>query len=405
MMTLIGNAVVAQSGGPTAVINSSVCGVIQEWNKKGAPGKLFGARYGIKGVLGEELVMLPSGDTPFVTGLMHTPGAALGSCRHKIKDEQEYLDVITVFKKHNIRYFFLVGGNDSMDTANKVHLLSQKMDYEMRVIGVPKTVDNDLPYTDHCPGYGSAAKYLATTVMETGLDLKGIISNNKVVILEAMGRHTGWLAAAAALAKREKNDAPHLIYLPEVAFSREKFLQDVKEVYKKVGHVYIVASEGLVDQKGNYVCADDKRDGFGHVQLGGLADTLKSYVEAEMPVKVRCNILGSTQRSAMHYASLTDSSEAHLVGTEAVRLALQGESGLMVTLERDDSNGYTCRAGKAPLSKVANVEKKFPLEWIAPGGNFVTEDFINYAKPLIQGEVHIPTKNGLPDYCSLQSAQ
>ncbi|MCW3490004.1 6-phosphofructokinase [Dethiobacter alkaliphilus] len=403
-MTLIGNAVVAQSGGPTAVINNSVCGVIQEWNKKGAPGKLFGARFGIKGVLGEELVALPSTDDPFVTGLMHTPGAALGSCRHKIKDEQEYLDLINVFKKHNIRYFFLVGGNDSMDTCNKVYQLSHKVNYEMRVIGIPKTVDNDLPHTDHCPGYGSAAKYLATTVMETGLDLRGIISNNKIVILEAMGRHAGWLAAAGALAKREPNDAPHLIYLPEVAFSKEKFLQDVKTVYEQVGHVYIVASEGLVDEHGNYVCADDKKDGFGHVQLGGLADTLKSFIEAEMSVKVRCNILGSSQRAAMHYASLTDSQEANMVGAEAVKLAVQGKSGLMVTLERDDTDGYKCSAGCVDLSKVANVEKTFPLEWITPEGNFVTEEFIKYALPLIQGEVHIPTKNGLPDFCSLKTA-
>lgn len=403
-MALLGNAVVAQSGGPTAVINSSVCGVIQEWNKKDAPGMLFGARYGIKGVLAEELVTLPSTDHPFVAGLMHTPGAALGSCRHKIKDGREYEELITVFKKHNIRYFFLVGGNDSMDTANKLHLLSRQMNYEMRVIGVPKTVDNDLPFTDHCPGYGSAAKYLATTVLETGLDLRGIISNNKVVILEAMGRHTGWLAAAAALAKREDGDAPHLIYLPEVAFSRENFIRDVRETYQKVGHVYIVASEGLVDGHGNYICADDNRDGFGHVQLGGLADTLKRFVEEEMPVKVRCNILGSTQRSAMHYASLTDSREAHLVGSEAVKLALRGLSGLMVTLVRDGQEGYVCNPGAVALSKVANVEKKFPQEWITPGGNYVTEEFIRYAAPLIQGEVTIPTKNGLPDYCSWQTA-
>jgi 6-phosphofructokinase 1 len=399
-----GNAIVAQSGGPTAVINSSVCGVIQEWNKEGAPGKLFGALYGIKGVLDENIVNLPSMNSPFVEGLKYTPGAALGSCRHKIKNEQEYLNLISIFKKYHIRYFYLIGGNDSMDTANKIHQLSMNLNYDMRVIGIPKTVDNDLSFTDHCPGYGSAAKYLATTVMETGLDLRGIISNNKVVILEAMGRHTGWLAAAAALAKRENAEAPHLIYLPEVPFAREKLLQDVKEVYDKVGHVYIVASEGLVDDQGNYICADDKRDGFGHVQLGGLADILKSYIEEAMNVKVRCNILGSTQRSAMHYASLTDAQEAYMVGVAAVRLSLQGQSGYMVTLVRDDAKNYACSLGTVALSRVANVEKRFPPEWISPSGNFVTNDFIKYVTPLIQGEINIPTKNGLPDYCTIQSA-
>lgn len=399
-MKLKGNGVVAQSGGPTAVINSSVCGVIQEWLKSEGMEKLYGAIHGIKGVLEEDFIDLSSLETKTIEGLRYTPGTALGSSRYKLKEE-DYFKLIQIFKKLNIRYFYYIGGNDSMDTANKVDQLAVRENYEMRVIGIPKTIDNDLPFTDHCPGYGSASKYLATTVMETGIDLQGLITNNRVTILEVMGRNTGWLAAATALAKRHEDDAPHLIYMPEVSFEKEKFFTDVEEVYRKLGHVYIVASEGLVDKKGNYLFAESSRDSFGHVQLGGLAETLKTLLENEMGLKVRCNILGTSQRSAMHFASRTDAEEAYMVGVEAVKSSIQGKSGIMIALVRKDTDDYCCGTVGVELSKVANVEKKVPLAWINSSGNFVNNTFLQYARPLIKGEVPIPIKNGLPDYINL----
>lgn len=393
-----GNAVVAQSGGPTAVINNSVCGVIHGWQKHGFSGKLYGALFGITGVFNENFIDLSSQETKAVENLRHTPGAALGSCRYKVKTEEDYQLILDAFKKNDIRYFFYVGGNDSMDTADKVHQLAVKQNYEMCVIGVPKTVDNDLPFTDHCPGYGSAAKYLATTVMNTGLDLKSLITKNRVLILEAMGRNTGWLAAATALAKRQEKDPPHLVYLPETPFNKESFLKDVERVYKELNHVYVVVSEGIVDEKGHYVFAEASKDAFGHAQLGGLADSLKSMVEGELALKTRSVVPSTIQRSSMYLASKVDAEEAYLVGLEAVDLVVRGKSGLMVTLDRVEDD-YLCRAGSVELNKVSNVEKKLPQEWIAKSGTFVTNDFIRYARPLIRGEVVIPMQDGLPDYC------
>lgn len=400
-MKLLGNGIIAQSGGPTAVINNSVCGVIQEWQKRVAGNStLYGALYGIKGVLEDNLVNLSALTRRTIASLSYTPGAALGSCRYKLAADEDYLELLQSFKRRNIRYFFFIGGNDSMDTANKVHRLALQENYEMMVIGVPKTIDNDLPFTDHCPGYGSAAKYLATTVMETGIDLESLITGNRIVILEAMGRNAGWLTAAAALARREQNDAPHLIYLPEIPFSEDQFLEDVEKVYGELGYAYIVASEGLKDSGGRYIFAGKGQDSFGHARLGGLGDTLKELIEQGMGVKVRCLNLGTAQRSSAHCVSRTDAEEAYLVGQQAVRFALSGRSGLMVTLVRDQAD-YTCRTGSVELSRVANVEKKIPPEWIAPAGNDVTAGFINYARPLIQGEVIIPGKDGLPDYARL----
>ncbi|HHX88112.1 MAG TPA: diphosphate--fructose-6-phosphate 1-phosphotransferase, partial [Firmicutes bacterium] len=300
----------------------------------------------------------------------------------------------------NIRYFFFIGGNDSMDTASKVNRLALQENYEMRVIGVPKTIDNDLPFTDHCPGYGSAAKYLAATVMETGIDLESLITSNRIVILEAMGRNAGWLTAAAALARREQDDAPHLIYLPEISFNENQFIEDVEKVYRELGYAYIVASEGLKDSRGRYIFTGKGQDSFGHARLGGLGDTLKGLIEQSMGVKVRSLNLGTAQRSAAHYVSRTDAGEAYLVGQQAVKLALNGRSGLMVTLVRDQAD-YNCRTGSVELSRVANVEKKLPPEWISSSGNDVTGEFIRYARPLIQGEVILPCKDGLPDYARL----
>ncbi len=402
-MQLQGNAVVAQSGGPTAVINNSVSGVVREWLKSGHQGTLYGSLFGIRGVLEENLLDMGKQKAAIIDGLRYTPGAALGSSRYKLKSEADYERLVQAFRKHDIRYFFYIGGNDSMDTANKVHNLAQKVHYDMSVIGIPKTIDNDLPYTDHCPGYGSAAKYVAATVMSTGIDLKGLITTNRIVILEAMGRNTGWIAAAAALAKRAEDDAPHLIYLPETPFSRGQFIEDVQEAYRAYGYVYVVASEGLRCEKGEYIFADSCKDSFGHVRLGGLCDTLKALLEEEIDLRVRSIVLATMQRASMHYASQTDAEEAYRVGVEAVKMALGGQSGIMITLEREEGrDGYHCRTGSVELSKVANVEKKVPLEWINRGCNYVTEDLTRYARPLISGEVSVPSSGGLPDYVSLE---
>jgi ATP-dependent phosphofructokinase / diphosphate-dependent phosphofructokinase len=397
-----GNGIVAQSGGPTAVINNSVCGVVHAWQEQGASGSLFGAMHGIKGVLDEKFVNLSEQSSYLIDSLRHTPGAALGSCRYRLQEE-DYLKLLRIFQKEDIRYFYYIGGNDSMDTANKVHRLAQQEQYELHVIGIPKTVDNDLPFTDHCPGYGSAAKFLATTVMETGIDLKGLLMSKSVTIMEVMGRNTGWLAAATALAQRREDDSPHLIYLPETPFAAEQFLADVEAVYRNLGYVYVVASEGLVDKDGEYIFTAQGRDSFGHSMLGGLAETLKTLVEKEIGIKVRCNILGTAQRAAAHCASATDIAEAYMTGVEAVRMANEGCSGLMVTLERENSERYVCLTGSVELGRVANVEKTIPREWINKTGNGVCNTLINYVRPLIQGEVSFPTRDGLPDFAILDA--
>lgn len=396
-----GNGVVAQSGGPTAVINNSLCGVIQGWLNNNFEGTLLGAVHGIRGVLEEDFIDLSRQKRENIEGLRFTPGSALGSCRYKLREE-DYRTLLNVFQEKDIRFFFYIGGNDSMDTANRVHQLALEDNYEMMVMGIPKTIDNDLPLTDHCPGYGSAAKYLAATVLETGIDLKGVLNNNRIKLMEVMGRNAGWLAASTALARRSEKDAPHLIYLPEVPFSKEQFLLDVQKTYQKLGYAYIVVSEGIVDKSGRYIVSTSSKDSFGHSELGGLAGILKELIENKVGIKVRCNVLGTAQRAAMHFASRTDAGEAYMAGTEAVRLAAQGVSGNMVTLVRGDSADYVCFPANVELDKVANVEKKVPLKWINEEGNNVTEEFIRYAKPLIQGEVAVPTKDGLPDYRELE---
>ncbi len=398
---LQGNAVIAQSGGPTAVINSSVCGAVQTWlAAENRPGTIYAAISGIKGFFDEELLDLAEQPAEVIAGLRWTPGAGLFSCRYKVSEE-EYPRLVEICKKYNIRYFFYNGGNDSMDTCNKMSLAAEKLGYEMRVIGIPKTVDNDLPITDHCPGFASAAKYLAATVMETGIDLASVATKNKVCIIEAMGRNAGWLTAAAALAKRTPDEAPHLIYLPEVPFDTEQFLKDVQAVYDRLGYCFVVASEGIMDKDGNYIAADGRVDAFGHAQLSGAGETLKNLVEERLGLKARCNTLGTAQRSAMHFASKTDSDEAYATGVKAVELALAGQTGLMVTLDRAPGEEYKCTLGAAPLGEVANVEKKVPREWVNAEGNYVTEEFIKYCRPLIEGEVSVPMRGGLPDYVAL----
>ncbi|PKM88638.1 MAG: 6-phosphofructokinase [Firmicutes bacterium HGW-Firmicutes-12] len=400
-MTLKGNCLIAQSGGPTAVINNSISGLIKEAMRSPQINTVYGALFGIKGLLQEQIINLGNESRHNIEGLRYTPGAALGSCRYKIQDE-DYERLLAIFKKYDIRYFFYVGGNDSMDTANKISILAQENGYDMSVIGVPKTVDNDLPHTDHSPGYGSAAKYIATVVKETGLDLQNILASSDVAILEVMGRNAGWLTAAAALAKHHSDDAPHLIYLPEVAFEKEKFIEDVVKTHKKLGYCYVVASEGLRVKDGSYLAAEKATDAFGHAKLGnGLAAELKNLITSRVNLKVRCNVLGTSQRSAMHYASRTDASEAYLVGRDAVNLAVKGLSGIMIMLERDDHPQYISKTSFVDLSQVANIEKTMPSNMINEDGNYVTYDFIRYAQPLIEGEISIPMEKGVPAYVKL----
>lgn len=400
------NAVVAQSGGPTAVINASACGVIQQAMKSDSIGRVFGATNGILGVLNEDLFDISAEKSETIEALKRTPAAAIGSCRHKLKSLDEskadFERILDVFKAHNIRYFFYMGGNDSMDTADKVNKLADAAGYELVCMGIPKTIDNDLAYTDHCPGYGSVAKYVATCAMEAGRDTEALYTADTCTILEVMGRNAGWIAAATGLAARSPEDAPHLIYMPEAAFSFDKLITDVRQVLKNIGRVFIVAGEGLKDDKGNYVTADAGagafgKDSFGHVQLGGAADMLKAVIEKEVGIKTRCNKLGTNQRSAMHFASLTDVHEAYMCGSAAVENALAGVNGKMVTLVRAEGPDYVSTTALAELIDVANGEKKVPKEYINESGNGVTEAMKDYVRPLVQGEAPLRIgQDGLP---------
>jgi len=398
------NAIVAQSGGPTAVINSSACGVIQQAMKSGKIGQVIGATNGILGVLGEELFALSAEKPQTIEQLKQTPAAAIGSCRYKLKSLDEskadFDRILDVFKAHNIRYFFYAGGNDSMDTADKVNKLAADAGYELVCIGIPKTVDNDLAYTDHCPGYPSVAKYVATCAMEAGRDTESLYTTDTCTILEVMGRNAGWIAAATGLAHRCDEDAPHLIYMPEAAFSFDKLVNDVKEVLKELGRVFIVAGEGLKNEKGEYITADKgafAKDGFGHVQLGGVANMFKVVIEEQVKIKARFNLLGTNQRSAMHFASLTDVNEAYMCGQMAVKYALDGVNGKMVTLVREKGPKYKCITGLAELRDVANGEKKVPREFINDSGNHITDAMRDYVRPLVQGEAPVTIgEDGLP---------
>jgi len=403
------NAIVAQSGGPTCVINSSVCGVIQEAAKTKKIGRVLAAHDGILGVLKEELFDASAEKASVIEALKRTPAAAMGSCRYKLKSldqaQSDFDRVLDVFKAHDIRYFFYAGGNDSMDTADKVNKLAAQRGYGLVCIGIPKTIDNDLAYTDHCPGFGSVAKYVATCAMEAGKDNEALSTFDTCSIVEVMGRNAGWIAAASGLAAREPQDAPHLIYMPEAAFTFEKLIRDVKEVYKEFGRVFIIVGEGLKDEKGNYITAESAgfgKDSFGHVQLGGVADMLKVVIEKEAGIKARWNKLGTQQRSAMHFTSLTDINEAYMCGKAAVKAAMSGVNGKMITLVREKGAKYKCTTGFAELKDVANGEKKVPKEFINEKGNHITEACRRYIGPLIKGEAPITVgKDGLPVYVRL----
>ena len=385
---LIGNCLVAQSGGPTAVINASVAGVVSEALNHECIEEIYGGMNGVLGILKEELIDLAEESQQNIRGLRHTPASALGTCRFKLKRDQEYERIIEVFEAHNIRYFFYCGGNDSQDTADKISKLAQKKGYELRVIGVPKTIDNDLVTTDHCPGYGSVVKYLCSVVRESALDHEAMGQHDLVSIIEVMGRNAGWIAAGTTLAKSKDNpnDAPHLIYLPELPFSKDKFIEDVQNVLKKNRYCMVVVGEGLVDKDGNYVAnSASGQDAFGHQQLGGVGDFLASFVEQNLAVKARSCKLGIGQRAAAHCSSQTDNDEAFMAGQAAVRAALDGETDKMVILVRGEGDTYSCETGLAPLSEIANGVKEIPHDWISEDGVSMTAKFIKYAQPLISG--------------------
>lgn len=405
MSNLRGNAVVAQSGGPTAVINSSACGVIEEvLRQRDAITGLFGANNGILGIVQEDLFDLGAESRDAIALLRSTPSSAIGSCRYKLgdpdQDHEKYERLLAVFAAHNIRYFFYIGGNDSMDTADKVNRLAAKQGYELRVVGIAKTIDNDLKGTDHCPGYGSVAKFLATCVMEAGRDTEAMYTFDPVTITEAMGRNTGWIAAATGLAKRHLDEAPNLIYVPEITFDEERFIADVMDAHRRLGRCFVVVSEGVKNAEGRYVSdlaqpdpSKIDKDMFGHQQLGGVGAYLAGVVKRRTGLKARYNKLDTCQRNAVHFASKTDSDEAYQCGQTAVRQALSGVTGKMVNLERISRRPYRSAAGLVDLAEVANGVRPLPREYMDTAGVGISEAMRDYAGPLIQGEV--PVRIGL----------
>ena len=410
---LIGACIFGQSGGPTAVINASAYGVIRTALDSDFITNVYGAAYGIKGVLNVELYVMAEEEDYELKLLLNTPSSELGSCRYKIADPEvddtDYIRILEIFKKYDVRYFFYNGGNDSMDTCNKISRYMEKVGYECRVMGVPKTIDNDLFGTDHCPGYGSAAKFIATSCMEVGKDTD-VYNTDMVTVIEIMGRHAGWLTASAALATEYGNGCgPDLIYLPERDFDLDQFTEDVTKIMKQKRNVLVAVSEGLHYADGSFVseAKTSGTDGFGHAQLGGLAVKLANYLKERMGLKkVRGIELSLLQRSAAHIASAVDIDEAYSVGKYAVEAAINGATGQMVALEREDNQGlYSCKPTLLSLSSVANYEKKVPLEWITRDGNYVTNEFINYVLPLIQGEPRIPQSNSLPRYARLKKVK
>ncbi len=408
MSKLVGSAIFGQSGGPTSVINASASGVIQEALKQENIVQVYGAAHGIRGILEEDFYNMREEELRELELLKSTPSSALGSVRYKLKDfnedDTDYKRLLEVFKKYDIRYFFYNGGNDSMDTCNKISKYMQKVGYECRVMGVPKTIDNDLWATDHCPGYGSAAKYIATSTMEVYHDAN-VYDTGMITILEIMGRNAGWLTASSALAAH-KGNGPDLIYLPEVSFDVEKFLDDVERIYKEKNNVIVAVSEGIKDKEGRYISEYGSdlaktKDAFGHAQLGGLAATLANMTQERTGSKVRGIEFSLLQRCASHCGSLTDVNEAFMAGQMAVKHSVKGETDKMVAFEREAGDQYKCNIKLINLTDVANREKKVPREWINEEGNGIKQPFIDYALPLIQGELVFPLEDGLPRFARL----
>ena len=405
MSQLKGACIIGQSGGPTSVINASAYGVIRTALDNPNITAVYGAAHGIKGVLNDRLYDMSQEDAHELELLLNTPSSELGSCRYKIADpdvdDTDYKRILEIFKKYDVRYFFYNGGNDSMDTCSKVSRFMAKSGYECRVMGVPKTIDNDLFGTDHCPGFASAAKYIATSCMEVYQDAR-VYDTGMVCIIEIMGRHAGWLAGSALAGV--VGCAPDLIYVPEVDFDMDKFLADVTSIYEKNGNCIVAVSEGIHYADGSFVseAKTSATDGFGHAQLGGLAAMLANIVKERTGAKVRGIELSLLQRCGAHLASQTDIQESFLAGKTAVEAAVAGETDKMVGFECSRENGYECKTKLFNLSEVANFEKKVPLEWINEAGNGINQGFIDYALPLIQGENTRATEHGLPRFARLK---
>ena len=403
------NALYAQSGGVTAVINASAAGVIETARENGdIIGKVYAGLNGIVGALQEELIDTSKESAADVAALKHTPGGAFGSCRYKMKRYEdsplEYERLIAVFKAHDIGYFFYNGGGDSADTCLKVSQIAEKMGYPIQAIHIPKTIDNDLPLTDCSPGFGSVAKYVATSTREASLDIASMCATStKVFILEVMGRHAGWIAASGGLAAEQAGDAPHIILFPEIPFSREEFISKVEQTIAEKGYCVVVASEGAQYSDGAHISGSLNKDAFGHQQLGGVAPTLASMIKQSTGYKYHWALADYLQRSARHIASKTDVDQAYAVGKRAVEFAVQGKSSVMVSIERGAGKQYSWSLGEAPLEKVANMEKKMPRSFITKDGFGITQKARDYLQPLIAGEDHPPYKNGLPDYVALKN--
>ena len=407
MNVLKGACIIGQSGGPTSVINASAYGVIRTALDNEAITKVYGAEHGIKGVLNDRLLDMTQEDPAELENLLYTPSSALGSCRYKIADpdvdDTDYKRILEIFKKYDVRYFFYNGGNDSMDTCNKISKYMQKVGYECRVMGVPKTIDNDLFGTDHCPGFSSAAKYIATSCMEVYHDAR-VYDTGMICVVEIMGRHAGWLTAAAGLATA-MGAGPDLIYMPETDFDMDKFIAEVKKVYAEKGNCMVAVSEGIHYADGSFVseAKTSATDGFGHAQLGGLAAMLANIVKKETGAKVRGIELSLLQRCGAHLASQTDIDESFMAGKAAVENAVAGLTDKMVGFERCTEGGkYVCKTKLFNLTDVANTEKKVPIEWINAEHNGVTQAFVDYALPLIQGETKMKKENGLPRFARLK---
>ena len=403
------NAFYAQSGGVTSAINASACGVIEACRANSDRiGKLYAGRNGILGALNEELIDTSLESAEDIAALRHTPGGAFGSCRYKMKDisdsSDEYQRLVDVFKAHNIGYFFYNGGGDSADTCLKVSQISEQMGYPIQAIHIPKTIDNDLPLTDCCPGFGSVAKYVAVSTREASLDVASMCATStKVFILEVMGRHAGWIAAAGGLAAEKAGDPPHLIIFPEIAFDREQFLAKVEETVQQNGYCVIVASEGARYADGSLISGSVHKDAFGHQQLGGVAPTLASMIKDSLGYKYHYALADYLQRSARHIASQTDLDQAYAVGRRAVEKALEGKSGIMISIQRNPGEKYSWSLGEAPLSDIANVERAMPRSFISEDGFGITGEARAYLQPLIMGEDYPPYKNGVPVYAELKN--
>jgi ATP-dependent phosphofructokinase / diphosphate-dependent phosphofructokinase len=401
------NLFYAQSGGVTAVINTTACGVIETARgRRDLVGKVYAGRMGIVGALREELIDTGRESTRDISALRHTPGGAFGSVRYKLKSIEEsaaeYQRLIEVFRAHDVGYFIYNGGGDSMDTANKIAQVAQQMKYDITCVGVPKTVDNDLPITDNCPGFGSVAKYVAVSTLEAGIDV-GSMPQTRVFILEVMGRHAGWIAAAGGLAGKDRSEPPHLILFPEVPFDEDRFIDKVRESVERYDSCVVVASEGIRRPDGSFVAESGTKDAFGHAQLGGVAPHLAEIVRGRLDYKFHWAVADYLQRSARHIASKVDVEQAYAMGKAAVEMALAGVHGKLPVIVRTSDDPYRWKVGQADLSKVANVEKKLPKKYIMSDGFHITAACRRYLAPLIKGEDYPPYRDGLPVYVKLKN--